>query len=137
MWSAASLAHPIADENVASTYPSWTPDGKAILHAASKPGTTPAANDPFALAAIYLTQYPAGTSRRLTQPAGGARDDWPQLLADGAHFLYVRTSADGQTAELRLGALDGSMDSLVASGLTPPAPSPMGVRWESVMAFAP
>jgi hypothetical protein len=131
------LVAPIADASVTSTYPSWMADGKAILHAASKPGVTPAAGDPFALAAIYLTQYPAGTSQRLTQPPSGARDDWPQMLADGAHFLFMRTASDGQTAELRLGALDGSPDKAVANGVTLPAPSPFGTRWESVLAFAP
>ncbi len=131
------VTHLIADEFVISSYPSWTADGKAILHAASKMGSPAAAGDPFALPAVYLTQWPDGATRRLTNPPAGTRDDWPQLLPDGVYFLYLRVPDGGKPVELRLGTLDGSLDALVGSGLSPAPPQPFPPHWESIIAYAP
>jgi len=131
------VTHLFADETVSSSYPSWTPDGKAILHAAGKVGSTAAAGDPFALSAVYLTPWPSGATRRLTSPPAGTRDDWPLLLPDGNHFLYLRVPDSSTPIELRLGTLDGSQDALVGSNLSPAPTLPFGPRWESLIAYAP
>ena len=131
------VTHLIADETVSSSYPSWTADGKGILHAASKVGSPVTAADPIALPAVYLTPWPDGATRRLTNPPAGVHDDWPQMLPDGSHFLYLRVPDGGSPVELRLGTLDGSQDSLVASGLSPVSSQPFGPRWESLVAYAP
>jgi hypothetical protein len=131
------VIHLIADESVVSSYPSWTPDGKAILHAAGKGNAPVGPGDPFGLSAIYLTPYPNGDTRRLTNPSGGARDDWPRLLPDGVHFLYLRVPQGGQPVELRLGTLDGSQDALVGSGLGSTPLGPFPPQWESIIAYTP
>ncbi len=131
------VTHPIADESVVSSYPSWTADGKAILHAASKVGSPAAASDPFAQPAVYFTAWPDGATRRLTTPPAGSRDDWPQLLPDGNHFLYLRVPDGGKPVELRLGSLDGSLDALVGGGLSPAPQGPFPPNWESIIAYAP
>ncbi len=131
------VTHPIADETIISTYPSWTADGKAILHAASKVGSPAAASDPFAQPAVYFTAWPDGATRRLTTPPAGSRDDWPQLLPDGAHFLYLRVPDGGKPVELRLGSLDGSLDAVVGGGLSLAPSQPFPPHWESLIAYAP
>ena len=131
------VTHPIADESVVSSYPSWTADGKAILHAASKVGSPAAASDPFAQPAVYFTAWPDGATRRLTTPPAGSRDDWPHLLPDGNHFLYLRVTDGGKPAELRLGSLDGSLDTVVGGGLGPTPLGPFPPQWESIIAYAP
>ena len=131
------VAHPIADESVVSSYPSWSADGKAILHAASKVGSPTAASDPFALPAVYLTQWPDGATRRLTTPPAGSRDDWPQLLPDGKHFLYLRVPDGGGPAELRLGSLDGSQDDFGWRRDKPGATGTVPPELGSIIAYAP
>ena len=113
------VTHLIADETVISSYPSWTADGKAILHAASKVGSPIAAERSLRPAGGVSHPWPDGATRRLTTPPAGSRDDWPQLLPDGNHFLYLRVPAGGEPVELRLGSLDGSLDDLVGGGLSP------------------
>lgn len=134
---AGKVTHLIADETVSSSYPSWTADGKGILHAASKVGSPVTAVDPFALPAVYLTQWPDGATRRLTNPPAGVHDDWPQMLPDGSHFLYLRVPDGGTPVELRMGTLDGSQDALVAGGLSPVSTQPLGPRWDMFVAYAP
>ena len=131
------VTHLIADKSVIASYPSWTADGKAILHAASKGDSPAAAGDPFALPGVYLTQWSGGATRRLTTPPAGTHDDWPQLLTDGEHFLFLRVPDDGKPVELRLGALDGGLDELVGSGLSQAPPGPFPLNWESISAYAP
>ena len=136
--TSARLTLPIADAAVSSTYPAWTPDGSAILHAAGKVGDPPAANDPFVLPGIYRTEWPALTTRRLTTPPQGQRDAWPQPMADGKNLLYLRYNPDTKQAELRLAGLDGKLDAPVATALNVAlAIQPLDIRWQAVVAYAP
>lgn len=136
--TSGQVTHPIADEFITSSNPVWTPDGKAIVHAAARSAGPGPAQDPFALAGIFLTQWPDGATRRVTQPPAGERDDWPHLLADGVHFLYLRVAADASAAQLRLGALDGSLDAAVVERIAPlpPAP-PFAAAWNTRLVYAP
>lgn len=131
-----NVTHPVADEAVSSAALAWTPDGKAILHAASKVGEAPKAGDAFALAAIYQTAWPEGTTTRLTAPLSGWRDSWPQPLDDGKWFLYARYNSETKQAELRVGSLDGKTDALLSARIEYSAViQPTGERWEAVLAY--
>ena len=134
----AKVTRLIADTAVSSTYPAWTPDGLAILHAAIKVGNPPAANDPFALAGIYRTEWPAGTTTRITTPPQGQRDAWPQPLADGKNVLYLRYSPDTKQAEVRLAGLDSKLDAPVVTALNvAPAIQSLDIHWQTVLAYVP
>jgi len=127
-----------ADENVSSSALSWARNGQTILLAARTVVHTPTAPSPFATAAIFQLDWPGGTPRALTKLAAAEQDDWPQPLPDGKRFLYIHILADGKTAELRLGALDGGLDTLVATGLTVnPAAGLSGFQWETQIAYTP
>ena len=109
------------DESVWASQPAWTPDGMGLLFAAWVLPLDGPTGAPFDLRAIYLTSPQGGPLVRLTRPPAGFMDDQPRPLADGKHFLYVRRSAAGGGAELRLGGLDGVYDELVARGVLAPA----------------
>ena len=130
---------PISDAAVSSSDPAWTPDGSAILHAAGRVGhNLLAANDPFALAGIYRTEWPAGTTTQITTSPQSQRDAWPQPLADGKNLLYVRYNPATKQGEVRLAGMDGKPDMPVATALNlAPAIQPLDNFWQSVLAYTP
>jgi hypothetical protein len=113
-----------SDDSVLVSHPAWTADGKALLFAAWALPLDQPAGAPFDLRAIYLTSPAGGPLVRLTQPPAGALDDAPQLLPGGKYFLFTRRAADGKSAELHLGGLDGITDQPVVKGVLLPACQP-------------
>lgn len=112
------------DDSVFVSHPAWSADGKALLFAAWALPLEQPAGAPFDLRAIYLTSPTGGPLVRLTQPSAGALDDAPQVLAGGKFFLFTRRAADGKSAELRLGGLDGVTDLPVLKGVLLPTCQP-------------
>jgi hypothetical protein len=127
---------PMADNTITTSSAAWVNNGQAILHVDHKPGA------PFSLVVISLTDWPAGTTRAVTKPNVGAgeEDDWAQVLPDGKLFLYIRRGMSGGKeipVELRLGSLDGSLDTSLATGITPLQPAPLNRHWETLVAYTP
>jgi Tol biopolymer transport system component len=130
------LTHLIADPNVLITASGWLPDGKTILFAASMPADSASAGGPFALPAIYVINPDGSGLRRVTNPPQAVRDDQPQMLPDGQHFLYFHADTQKQTFTVRLAALDGSLDQAVTGSL--PAPQcTVTCAWDAVVVYKP
>ena len=136
------LSHPISDPKVSVSAEGWLPDGKTILFAAI-PGQTPAAGttattaaNPFALPAIYTINRDGSGLHAVTKPSQVQRDDQPQLLVDGQHFLYYRSDTQGGTFSVHLAALDGSLDQAVTGALTAP-PCTVTCAWNAAVVYQP
>ncbi len=116
------LKYLIDDAMVIASYPTWLPDGKAILFAVSLPAAAVQSNPIFEPQGIFEVSRDGSGLKAVTKPGQGRHDDAPQLLPDGKAFLYFRvdSSTDPATSTLRLAALDGSLDEPVTGTLAAP-----------------
>jgi hypothetical protein len=132
------LSHPIKNENVSISSPSWLPDGKTILFAAFMPGDASQPGDSFAAPAIYLIDRDGSNARSVTKPPQGSRDSRPQFLTDGVNFVYYRADTQKMTFTLRLAALDGSLDGPVTGPLPlPPLAIGGDYTWDASLVYRP
>ncbi len=132
------LKYLIEDAMVVASYPSWLPDGKAILFAVSLPPAAVQSNPIFASQGVFLVNSDGSGLKALTKPAAGQHDDHPQLLPDGKYYLYFRvdSSADPGTSTLRLADLGGGLDEPVTGPLA--APQCMArpqCNWDSIAIY--
>jgi hypothetical protein len=131
----------VGDESVSVAWPSYTPDGKAVIFAATLPAALAGPGHPYGALAIYRVPVQTGVPERLTTPPAGFQDQAPRLLVDGVHFLYYRlsTAADSpRQLSLRLGALDGSLDAELVAPIRAPQcfALPADCNWASVIAVS-
>jgi hypothetical protein len=127
----------LTSPDVAAFEPDWSPDGTLLAYAAV-PASPDAVGGGDTLEhaldgrAIYVVNPQSGETHALTHPSD-AVDGWPQWSADGTRLLYTRQH-DGYT-DVRVVTLDGSSDTLLATGLTDPRCYYGGCGWRQMLAY--
>ncbi|MGI6206756.1 MAG: TolB family protein [Anaerolineae bacterium] len=126
----------LTDTDMVAFEPAWSPDGEILAYAAApaSPDAQGGGDDmeeSLSGRSVYLYD---GEVQRLTDP-GEAVDGWPRWSADGSQLLYTRQQ-DGST-DVRVMAVDGSVDDLLITGLEDPMCFFGGCGWQRLLAFQP
>jgi hypothetical protein len=127
----------LTSPDAAAFEPDWSQDGTLLAYAAV-PASPDAVGGGDTLEhaldgrAIYVVNPQSGETHALTHPSD-AVDGWPQWSADGTRLLYTRQH-DGYT-DVRVVTLDGSSDTLLATGLTDPRCYYGGCGWRQMLAY--